>query len=110
MADSFTVVASPDAVLGDAIDIGDSGIGDIGDSGAVPPRAVAHSGGADAGGPSEPLSAKTKLAFALGGSTDIFGHWFYNGLVDPVYNVFLGLSPIQVSITRATTLLVDACS
>lgn len=102
MADSFTVVASPDAVLGDAIDVADSG--------PIPPRAVAHAGGADAGGPSEPLSAKTKLAFALGGSTDIFGHWFYNGLVDPVYNVFLGLSPVQVSITRATTLLVDACS
>jgi GPH family glycoside/pentoside/hexuronide:cation symporter len=102
MADSFTVVASPDAVLGDGSEAGDSGV--------VPPRVAAASGGADAGGPSEPLSTKTKLAFALGGSTDIFGHWFYNGLVDPVYNVFLGLSPTQVSITRATTLLVDACS
>jgi len=46
----------------------------------------------------------------MGGSNDIFGHWLYNNLVDPVYNVSLGLSPSQVSITRAVTLLVDACS
>jgi GPH family glycoside/pentoside/hexuronide:cation symporter len=62
------------------------------------------------GGNTGKLALNTKLAYAMGGSTDIFGHWLYNNLVDPVYNVFLGLSPTQVSVTRAVTLLVDACS
>jgi GPH family glycoside/pentoside/hexuronide:cation symporter len=56
------------------------------------------------------LSVKTKLAFATGGSVDIFGHWLFNNMVDPVYNVFLGLTPTQVSITRASSLVADACS
>ena len=41
------------------------------------------------------LTLKTKIAYAMGGTTDIFGHWFYNNMKDPVYNVFLGLSPSQ---------------
>jgi GPH family glycoside/pentoside/hexuronide:cation symporter len=56
------------------------------------------------------LGAGTKAAYALGGTTDIFGHWLYNTMVDPVYNVFLGLAPTQVSIVRAVMLLADACS
>jgi GPH family glycoside/pentoside/hexuronide:cation symporter len=56
------------------------------------------------------LPLPTKLAYGMGGSTDIFGHWLYNGLKDPVYNVFLGLAPSQVSFVRGTTLLVDACA
>jgi Na+/melibiose symporter-like transporter len=56
------------------------------------------------------LTRGTKVAYGLGGTTDIFGHWFYNNMKDPVYNVFLGLSPGQVSVVRGTTLLVDACS
>ncbi|HET9954867.1 MAG TPA: MFS transporter [Polyangiaceae bacterium] len=60
--------------------------------------------------PPDRLTLGTKLAYAVGGTSDIFGHWLYNTLVDPVYNVFLGLAPTQISITRALTLLVDACS
>jgi GPH family glycoside/pentoside/hexuronide:cation symporter len=56
------------------------------------------------------LPKRSKAAYAMGGTTDIFGHWLYNNMVDPVYNVFLGVSPTMVSVTRATTLLVDACS
>ncbi len=56
------------------------------------------------------LSPVTKVAYALGGTTDIFGHWLYNGLVDPVFNVFLGVSPTRVGIVRAVMLLVDACT
>ena len=47
------------------------------------------------------LPAATKVAYAMGGTTDIFGHWLYNGLVDPVFNVFLGVSPTRVAIVRA---------
>jgi GPH family glycoside/pentoside/hexuronide:cation symporter len=92
MADSFTVVTSPGAALP----------GDLAEPAAAEQQPRAPAPGA--------LPLQTKLAYALGGSTDIFGHWLYNNLVDPVYNVFLGLSPTQVSITRATTLAVDACS
>ncbi len=51
---------------------------------------------------------KAKFAYALGGTTDIFGHWLYNGMVNPVYNVFLGLSPTQVSLGMGTARLTDA--
>src|SRR5688572_7323884 len=59
---------------------------------------------------SDKLTVGTKVAYGLGGTTDIFGHWLYNGLKDPVYNVFLGLSPTQVSVVRGVTLLADAMS
>ena len=51
---------------------------------------------------------KAKFAYALGGTTDIFGHWLYNGMVSPVYNVFLGLSATQVSLGMGTARLTDA--
>jgi GPH family glycoside/pentoside/hexuronide:cation symporter len=51
---------------------------------------------------------RAKLAYAVGGTTDIFGHWLYNNLASPVFNVFLGLSPTQVSLGTGTARLVDA--
>jgi glycoside/pentoside/hexuronide:cation symporter, GPH family len=54
------------------------------------------------------LKPSTKIAYAMGGTTDIFGHWLYNGLVDPVFNVFLGVSPTRVALVRAVMLAVDA--
>jgi GPH family glycoside/pentoside/hexuronide:cation symporter len=56
------------------------------------------------------LPRRTKIAYAMGGTADIFGHYLYNGLAGPVYNVFLGLTPSMVSLTRGTALLVDAGS
>jgi GPH family glycoside/pentoside/hexuronide:cation symporter len=56
------------------------------------------------------LKQSTKIAYAMGGTTDIFGHWLYNGMVDAVFNVFLGVSPTRVSIVRAVMLAADACS
>ncbi|HKO89593.1 MAG TPA: hypothetical protein VJU61_00480, partial [Polyangiaceae bacterium] len=90
MADSFSVVTSPATNAQDRAD-------------SEPPAAAKAPATASADTGKLPLP--TKLAYAMGGSTDIFGHWLYNNLVDPVYNVFLGLSPSQVSITRAVTLL-----
>jgi GPH family glycoside/pentoside/hexuronide:cation symporter len=92
MADSFSVVTSPSAVVPE-------------DLASAVPAAVGRPPA-----PSGVLPLRTKLAYAMGGSTDIFGHWLFNNLVDPVFNVYLGLSPTQVSITRALTLFVDACS
>jgi GPH family glycoside/pentoside/hexuronide:cation symporter len=91
MADSFSI--PPPTAAGAAVDVDDPNA-----PAAVP--VVTQ----------DRLTKRTKAAYAMGGTTDIFGHWLYNNMVDPVYNVFLGLSPTMVSITRATTLLVDACS
>jgi GPH family glycoside/pentoside/hexuronide:cation symporter len=51
---------------------------------------------------------KAKFAYAMGGTTDMFGHWLYNSLANPVYNVFLGLSPTQVSWGLLAARLTDA--
>ncbi len=51
---------------------------------------------------------KSKFAYALGGTTDIFGHWLYNNMVNPVFNVYLGLTPTQVSLGMGTARLTDA--
>lgn len=56
------------------------------------------------------LKPSTKVAYAFGGTTDIFGHWLYNGMVDGVFNIFLGVSPSRVSIVRAAMLAADAFS
>jgi len=93
MADSFTVVTPEN--IEPAVHPG----------AAAPPAPTAK-----AAAQPERLSTKTKLAFATGGSVDIFGHWLFNNMVDPVYNVFLGLTPTQVSMTRASSLVADACS
>ncbi len=50
----------------------------------------------------------SKCAYALGGTTDIFGHWLYMSMVNPVFNIFLGLSTTQVSIAASATRFVDA--
>lgn len=98
MADSFSIT-SPAATDSPDTDSPDTGAPEAGAASAEVPVVTR-----------DRLPPSTKAAYAAGGSTDIFGHWLYNGLADPVYNVFLGLSPTQVSITRATTLLVDAFS
>jgi GPH family glycoside/pentoside/hexuronide:cation symporter len=54
------------------------------------------------------LPGAAKAAYALGGTTDIFGHWLYNTLANPVFNVFLGLSPTQVGSALLLSRLVDA--
>jgi GPH family glycoside/pentoside/hexuronide:cation symporter len=56
------------------------------------------------------LPPSTKIAYAMGGTTDIFGHWLYNGMVDAVFNSFLNVSPTRVSMVRAAMLAMDACS
>ena len=90
MADSFTIPAAEDA--------------DDSAPGAAPTPSSAPAITADR------LPTSTKVAYAMGGTTDIFGHWLYNGLVDPVFNVFLGVSPTRVAIVRGVMLAVDACT
>src|SRR5690606_41109342 len=56
------------------------------------------------------IPPSTKIAYAMGGTTNIFGHWLYNGIVDGVFNIFLGVSPRRVSFVRAAMLAADAFS
>lgn len=51
---------------------------------------------------------KSKFSYALGGTTDIFGHWLYNGMANPVFTSYFGLSPTLVSVALFITRLVDA--
>ncbi len=51
---------------------------------------------------------KAKFSYAMGGTTDIFGHWLYNSVANPVFVTFFGLSPTQVSYAVGGTRLVDA--
>jgi GPH family glycoside/pentoside/hexuronide:cation symporter len=54
------------------------------------------------------LPVRAKAAYALGGTTDIFGHWLYNDLANLVFNVFCGLAPSKVGLVVGLTRLVDA--
>jgi GPH family glycoside/pentoside/hexuronide:cation symporter len=49
-----------------------------------------------------------KAAYAFGGTVDIFGHWLYFGLMQPVFVGFLHLSPSLLGFTQATARLTDA--
>jgi GPH family glycoside/pentoside/hexuronide:cation symporter len=62
----------------------------------------------DAGGRGGRLSWLAKLAYAMGGTTDIFGHWLYNALANPVFVTFRGLSPTAVSSALGAARMVDA--
>ncbi len=44
----------------------------------------------------------------MGGTTDIFGHWLYNVLANPVFVTFRGLSPTAVSTALGAARMVDA--
>jgi glycoside/pentoside/hexuronide:cation symporter, GPH family len=49
-----------------------------------------------------------KAAYAFGGTVDIFGHWLYFGLMQPVFVGFLQLSPSLLGLTQAAARLSDA--
>jgi hypothetical protein len=49
-----------------------------------------------------------KLTYAMDGTTDIFGHWLYNVLANPVFVTFRGLSPTAVSSALAAARMADA--
>jgi glycoside/pentoside/hexuronide:cation symporter, GPH family len=48
-----------------------------------------------------------KAAYALGGTIDIFGHWLYFGLMQPVFVGYLHLSPSLLGIAQATARFTD---
>lgn len=49
-----------------------------------------------------------KAAYAFGGTIDIFGHWLYYGLMQPVFVGFLQLSPSLFGLAQAAARLTDA--
>jgi GPH family glycoside/pentoside/hexuronide:cation symporter len=58
--------------------------------------------------PAEQLAVSAKAAYAVGGVTDIFGHWLYHSLANQVFVTYLKLSPTQLSTALFTSRLVDA--
>lgn len=56
------------------------------------------------------LSTRVKWAYGMGGTTDIFGHWLYLSLADPVFNAYFHLSPTEIGLVKAVALGVDACA
>lgn len=58
--------------------------------------------------PDDRVPLRVKFSYALGGTTDIFGHWLYNSIANPVFTSYFGLSPTRVSIALSITRLVDA--
>lgn len=60
--------------------------------------------------PEDRVPARTKIAYGLGGSIDMWGHWLYPNLAYPVFNIFLGLSPQLVGLALMMIRIVDALS
>ena len=60
--------------------------------------------------PEDRVPVKTKIAYGLGGSIDMWGHWLYPNLAYPVFNIFLGLSPQLVGLALMLIRIVDALS
>jgi glycoside/pentoside/hexuronide:cation symporter, GPH family len=56
------------------------------------------------------LGRLAKAAYAFGGTTDIFGHWLYYGLMQPVFVGFLHLSPSLLGIAQAAARLTDGAT
>jgi GPH family glycoside/pentoside/hexuronide:cation symporter len=56
------------------------------------------------------LRRREKAAYALGGTVDIFGHWLYFGLMQPVFVGFLHLSPALLGLAQAAARLTDVFS
>ncbi|HMA96483.1 MAG TPA: MFS transporter, partial [Polyangiaceae bacterium] len=55
------------------------------------------------------VAARTKFSYALGGTIEIFGHWVYGNLANPVFVTFFGLTPTLVNSALGTTRFVGAC-
>ena len=60
--------------------------------------------------PEDRVPVRTKIAYGLGGSIDMWGHWLYPNLAYPVFNIFLGLSPQLVGTALMLIRIVDALS
>ena len=54
------------------------------------------------------IGRRAKAAYALGGTTDILGHWLTFGLMQPVFVGFLHLSPWLLGIAQAAARLTEA--
>jgi GPH family glycoside/pentoside/hexuronide:cation symporter len=60
--------------------------------------------------PEDRVPVLEKLAYGLGSTNDMWGNWLYPGMVWPVFNIFLHVSPWMVSTALAVNRLADAVS
>lgn len=60
--------------------------------------------------PEDKVPVAQKIAYGLGTTNDMWGNWLYPGLVWPVFNIFLHVSPGLISLALMINRLVDAVS
>jgi glycoside/pentoside/hexuronide:cation symporter, GPH family len=60
--------------------------------------------------PSDKVPIKTKVAYGIGTTNDMWGNWLYPGMVWPVFNIFLHVNPALVSTALMVNRLFDAVS
>src|SRR5512133_1860916 len=56
------------------------------------------------------VATRTKFSYALGGTIEIFAHWVYGNLANPVFVTFFGLTPTLVNTALGVTRFVGAFS
>jgi glycoside/pentoside/hexuronide:cation symporter, GPH family len=59
-------------------------------------------------GEGERLPVRTKAAYAIGGTADVFGSYLYNDLANLVFNIYCGLAPSLVGLALGIMRLWDA--
>lgn len=77
---------------------------------ALAPPASAESPSVPRVAPEDRVPLGQKVAYGLGTTNDMWGNWLYPGLVWPVFNIFLFVSPALVSTALMINRLIDAVS
>jgi len=54
------------------------------------------------------LTVREKIAYGIGSANDAWGNWLLPGIVWPVFNMYLGMSPTMVSLALLWNRLIDA--
>jgi glycoside/pentoside/hexuronide:cation symporter, GPH family len=60
--------------------------------------------------PKDRIPVGQKIAYGMGSANDMWGNWLYPTMVWPVFNMFLHVSPLLVSLALMINRLVDAAS
>lgn len=71
---------------------------------------AAPSSAAPATRPADRVPLRQKIAYGLGSSCDMWGHWLYPSMAYPVFNLYLGVPPHLIGIVLMVNRLADALS
>jgi GPH family glycoside/pentoside/hexuronide:cation symporter len=76
--------------------------------GSKPPTQTHSPNPGTACSPEDRVPVGQKIAYGLGTTNDMWGNWLYPGMVWPVFNMFLLVSPSLVSLAVMLNRLIDA--